>query len=341
MLFVQSPLRLRMEPFEQAWALLKAPLDFDSIEETRTPEGAPLTTADFYHPDPEVDRKIKLAIYGGSDMRAYPAEHFGDEHERVARARYHSPTSNDGFSLPWQAENIEVEPEAQRMGLGSAMHDLMAHQLAQEGLALHPARRQTPAGRKMWAKRLGVERPHASGIFTDDVSYEPDDTWPFLKAQVYTGELGESPPTEPGQHYEMLPHLEQMGGFMWQSEDGMARGTMRPDFWHNTLNINNFEMARPLRGQGNSRQYLQQMIDEGHGHFDNELQGTHATNVERHTADFWNKLVDEGMLDGAHQNQVRVSRDGSRHGVYAYDDAYKQPWSHELGEDYMEWHGLR
>ena len=167
-----------------------------------------------------------------------------------------------------------------------------------------------------------------------------EQAWALLKMPVYTGELGESPPTEPGQHYEMLPHLEQMGGFMWQSEDGMARGTMRPDFWHNTLNINNFEMAGPLRGQGNSRQYLQQMMDEGHGHFDNELEGTHATNVERHTADYWNKLVDEGMLDGAHQNQIRVSNDGSKHGVYAYNDAHKEPWSHELGEDYADYHGV-
>tara|TARA_Y100000593_G_C4257956_1_gene310649 strand:+ start:627 stop:1190 length:564 start_codon:yes stop_codon:yes gene_type:complete len=168
-----------------------------------------------------------------------------------------------------------------------------------------------------------------------------EQAWTLLKAPVYAGELGESPPTEPSQHYEMLPHLEQMGGFMWQSEDGMARGTMRPNFWHNTLNINNFEMAGPLRGQGNSRQYLQQMIDEGHGYFDNELEGTHVTNVEMHTANFWNKLVDEGLLDGAHERaNIRTTLDGDQHFVYAYNNEHKEPWSHELNEEYADYYGL-
>lgn len=161
----------------------------------------------------------------------------------------------------------------------------------------------------------------------------------LLKAPVY--EDAEKLPTEQARHYEMLPHLEQMGGFMWQSDDGMARGTMRPDYWKNSLLINNFEMAGPKRGQGNAREYLQNMINEGHNHFKNELQGTHVTNVEPHTARFWNKIVDEGMLDGAHERaDIRTDLSGSRHGVYAYDPHTFEPWMHELGEDYAEYYDL-
>ena len=161
----------------------------------------------------------------------------------------------------------------------------------------------------------------------------------LLKAPVY--EDAEKLPTEQARHYEMLPHLEQMGGFMWQSDDGMARGTMRPDYWKNSLLINNFEMAGPKRGQGNAREYLQNMINEGHNHFKNELQGTHVTNVEPHTARFWNKIVDEGMLDGAHERaNIRTDLSGSKHGVYAYDPHTFEPWMHELGEDYAEYYDL-
>ena len=41
-----------------------------------------------------------------------------------------------------------------------------------------------------------------------------DAAWAVLKAPVYLGGLGETPPTQYGRHYEMLPNLEQFGGFM-------------------------------------------------------------------------------------------------------------------------------
>ena len=136
-----------------------------------------------------------------------------------------------------------------------------------------------------------------------------DLAWRLLKAPVYTDD--NPPPMQQSRHYEMLPELDKMGGYMWQSEDGLARGTMRPDY------------------------------DQGHEHFDYELDGTHVTNVERHTAGFWNKLVDEGILDGAHERaNVRTNLDGDQHFVYAYDAETKQPWNHELSEDYADYHDL-
>ena len=137
-----------------------------------------------------------------------------------------------------------------------------------------------------------------------------------------------------------IPGCEGRAGMVAFSLEN-ARGTMRPDYWKNSLLINNFEMAGPKRGQGNAREYLQNMINEGHNHFRNELQGTHVTNVEPHTARFWNKIVDEGMLDGAHERaDIRTDLSGSRHGVYAYDPHTFEPWMHELGEDYAEYYDL-
>jgi hypothetical protein len=163
------------------------------------------------------------------------------------------------------------------------------------------------------------------------VAVKPFDlAWSVLKAPIYTDE--NPPPTEQDRHYEMLPHLGHMGGFMWQSYDGMARGTMRPDFDNNSLIINNFEMGGPMRAQGHARNYLQQMIDEGHEEFMHELEGTHVTNVEPHAARFWNKMVDEGFLDGAHERgHIRQSPDGSKHFLYAYNPYDMGHWQHEVG----------
>tara|TARA_E500000318_G_scaffold71907_1_gene66564 strand:- start:53 stop:625 length:573 start_codon:yes stop_codon:yes gene_type:complete len=166
-----------------------------------------------------------------------------------------------------------------------------------------------------------------------------DAAWSVIKAPIYTDD--NPPPMQHGRHYEMLPHLDKMGGFMWQSEDGMARGTVRPDYFLNSLLINNFEMGGPKRGQGNSRQYLQDMIDQAHAHFDHELQGTHVTNVEPHTARYWNKLVDEGMIDGAHERPyVRQNTAGDQHFLYAYNPHEKDYWQHELSDDYADYYDL-
>lgn len=194
-----------------------------------------------------------------------------------------------------------------------------------------------------WAKQQFIQQWQASNQDSSDVQTgEPMDiAMQLLKAPIYADELGESPPTEQSRHYEMLGNLEQFGGFMWQSKDGMARGTLRPDFFKNSLLINNFEMAGPVRGQGQSRDYLQDMIDQGHEYFDYELDGTHVTNVEPHTAMFWNKLVDEGVLDGAHErSHIRTNLHGDKHFVHAYNNDKMRPWMHELSEDYADYHDL-
>ena len=62
--------------------------------------------------------------------------------------------------------------------------------------------------------------------------------------------------------------------------------------------LSQFEMARDARGKGLMRHRLQEMIAELKEH-DPEARSTHVTHSEANTADLWDKLVDEGLLDSA------------------------------------------
>lgn len=163
---------------EIAFQLLKTPLDFDSIEEVKPKKGATVTTADFLHPDPDIDEKLKLMLYGGSQIRAYKPEDVGDDpydtYGEVGWADYGSPII-DGVRSRFYPEQTWVNAEHRRKGLASAMHDLMNHKQT-----LYPNPTQTEAARKMWAKRLGVERPRANN-WNDTVIYDKDDVWKLLK----------------------------------------------------------------------------------------------------------------------------------------------------------------
>jgi len=175
-----------MTVFEEAWALLKMPLDYDSIEEVQPKSGATVTMADFLHPDPDIDEKLKLILYGGAEMRAFKPEDLGDDpydaHGRVARAGYDQPVVG-GVQRPLTTANINVDEEHRRKGLATAMHDLMAHTAAKYGKQLHPSSKQSNAARLMWAKRLGVQRPgrrlplYAASNPMYNVAYKPEDVW--------------------------------------------------------------------------------------------------------------------------------------------------------------------
>ena len=91
----------------------------------------------------------------------------------------------------------------------------------------------------------------------------------------------------------------------WESKHKDARGfaTFREgdapdepiDDYHQ---LSLFEMARDARGKGLMRDRLQEMIAELREH-DPEARSTHVTHSENDTAAFWDKLVDEGLIDSA------------------------------------------
>tara|TARA_R110002020_G_scaffold69321_3_gene180426 strand:+ start:6210 stop:6800 length:591 start_codon:yes stop_codon:yes gene_type:complete len=180
-----------------------------------------------------------------------------------------------------------------------------------------------------------------------------DLAWSVLKAPIYeeptTFEEGNWPNYSDslGQddRFTMLPNLEAMGKpYMWESQDGNARGTIFPDDFRNSIKIDNFELNSDVKGQGKARKYLEDFIEEGQDYFiDNEgffLDGVHVTNVEHGATGFWNKMVDSGVIDGAHSTgHIRTNNAGDEHYTHAYDDR-KQPWSHELNPEYAEYHDL-
>jgi hypothetical protein len=180
-----------------------------------------------------------------------------------------------------------------------------------------------------------------------------DQAWSLLKAPIYeapsTFEEGDWPNYSDslGQddRFTMLPNLEEMGKpYMWESEDGNARGTIYPDDFRNSIKIDNFELNSDVKGQGKARKYLEDFIEEGQDYFiDNDgflLDGVHVTNVEHGATGFWDKMVDAGVIDGAHSTgYIRTNIAGDEHYTHAYDDK-TQPWRHELNHEYAEYHGL-
>jgi len=180
-----------------------------------------------------------------------------------------------------------------------------------------------------------------------------DQAWSLLKAPIYeapsTFEEGDWPNYSDslGQddRFTMLPNLEEMGKpYMWESEDGNARGTIYPDDFKNSIKIDNFELNSDVKGQGKARKYLEDFIEEGQDYFiDNDgflLDGVHVTNVEHGATGFWDKMVDAGVIDGAHSTgYIRTNNAGDKHYTHAYDDKM-QPWRHELNPEYAEYHGL-
>ena len=96
----------------------------------------------------------------------------------------------------------------------------------------------------------------------------------------------------------------------WQSWYGDARGYARAagdrESFQETNDesvkphhqITSFEMAHRAKGRGLARDRLREMISELRER-DPEARSTHVTHSERDTAAFWDKLVDEGLIDSA------------------------------------------
>ena len=98
----------------------------------------------------------------------------------------------------------------------------------------------------------------------------------------------------------------------WESKEGDARGVMRSILLEQEGEedydsaITNFTMAADKRGQGLSRERLQEFIDDV-----SEWGTAHVTNVERDKIDYWNKLVNEGLIESASdKSYVRQTPDG-------------------------------
>ena len=106
---------------------------------------------------------------------------------------------------------------------------------------------------------------------------------------------------------------------LWESEHGDAQGYAGyidedddPELGP-YLQMVLFQMANDKRGKGLSRDRLNEMITELKEYEGKDLP-IRATNIENDTVDYWNKLVDEGMIDSASQKPwVATDPEGKIH----------------------------
>ena len=118
----------------------------------------------------------------------------------------------------------------------------------------------------------------------------------------------------------------------WESDDGVARGIAIPNHNDGTWSISHFEIADDLQGLGSGQKYLERFIDElredeyphkeGFHPYDGELDpyDVHVVQVEPHAEGFWNKMVDRGVLHGAHETAwIRENVDGTHYYTHVYD----------------------
>jgi len=170
--------------------------------------------------------------------------------------------------------------------------------------------------------------------------YEPD-------FETYPGEVQWDMPLHEEKRQEQFNHLFPtymetplqgntyggMGDVYWTSKDDMARGsaTLKPHSLYfgsgampNDVFLHHFEVAEPLRGEGKSQAYLQEMIDElkhRAWHHDIESPVVHATRVDWELADYWNKMVDRGLISSASERRSpRYTFDGQHIAPRIFDD---------------------
>jgi GNAT superfamily N-acetyltransferase len=138
-----------------------------------------------------------------------------------------------------------------------------------------------------------------------------DQAWDVAKAPIWTDDTATEEAGFPKEDLERFPDLNILSrlravgmGRVWESDEGDARGFATfhegkapddpKDPYHQ---ISHFEIAEDQRGKGLLRERLREMIAELSDE-DGEY-STHVTHSESHTADLWDKLVDEGLIDSA------------------------------------------
>ena len=111
------------------------------------------------------------------------------------------------------------------------------------------------------------------------------------------------------ERFSLVPKIEMVESPLphryWESKDKDARGYVvlqegneEDDPLNDYHQLSLFEMANDSKGQGLSRARLQEFIDELR-EYDSSAKSIHVTHSEKHTANFWDKLVDEGLIDSA------------------------------------------
>jgi GNAT superfamily N-acetyltransferase len=168
-----------------------------------------------------------------------------------------------------------------------------------------------------------------------------DTAWSLIKAPMWYGDDEEKPPANP--RYDMLEHMSwgldpNSWQQAWESEDGLARAIVKPDHNEGNWLISHYEIQDNEFAQGHGRgtQYLGELIDtlredeNPHGDFENPYD-VHVTHVDPPAIGFWEKMVDRGVIDGAHETAwVRKTPDGEEHFTHPYNHESKKPYKPQM-----------
>lgn len=177
-----------------------------------------------------------------------------------------------------------------------------------------------------------------------------DTAWSLIKAPMWYGDgtavagdgnfYTQDPPPNP--NYDMLEHMDwaldpNSWQQAWESEDGLARAIVKPDHSEGNWLISHYEIKDNefAQGQGRGTQYLSELIDALR--FDEESDihenpyDVHVTHVDPTAIGFWDKMVDRGLIDGAHETAwVRKTPDGDEHYTHPYNHESKKPYKPQL-----------
>jgi len=103
---------MSFNPFDEAWELVKAPLDYDSIKDVSIPGKGKRSMA--YFDDPTTGKRYPMVNYGGSNIIVYDPN-FANPSGEVDLNTYFDP---------WEANNIN------EMAVGEADYALRVNRMS-------------------------------------------------------------------------------------------------------------------------------------------------------------------------------------------------------------------
>ena len=148
--------------------------------------------------------------------------------------------------------------------------------------------------------------------------------WGVVKMPVFTGDNSPFLHADEGRYEYFMPNFiegrseahNDNNPRLWESKHFDAQGYANymdeedDDELGPYLQLILFQLANEARGHGLSRERLMEMIDELRA-FEGGDYPIRVTNIEGDTTDYWNKLVDEGVIDSASQRPwVATTPDG-------------------------------
>ena len=144
---------------------------------------------------------------------------------------------------------------------------------------------------------------------------------------VLRGEMEEYAPNETDDSFTSMSNLAYITlpdydeSYYWISDDENSRATVAFDEENEVIIIPNFEVSLRVRGQGMASQYLHEMIDDLHSDFG--YYPVQVIDVDNHAIGFWEKMQNQGVIDGWTQGRTFDAEDDYRAEGFSKDEFFK------------------